>query len=96
MTRSSTSPGSTLTSTRTREPSSFSTFVSIGRMTLEEPKSDAAGALRLSRLERLEAWALTGPPGRVWGFAADLGSAVPMLGRYWVGRIRNRDRSPDH
>jgi hypothetical protein len=84
------------TSTRTREPSSFSTFVSIGRLTLEERKSDAAGALRLSRVERLEAWALTGPPGRVWGFAADVASAMPLLARYWVDRVGNRDRSPDH
>lgn len=65
-------------------------------MTLEDRCSDSCEGLRLSRLERLEAWALTGPPGRVYGFAAEIASAVPMLGRYWVGRVRHRDRSPDH
>ena len=38
------------------------------------------------RGERLEAWALTGPPGRVWSFAADVAAAVPMLVRYWARR----------
>jgi hypothetical protein len=65
-------------------------------MTLEDRNSEPSGPLSLSRLERLEAWALTGPPGRVWGFAADIASAVPMLARYWAGRVRHRDRSPDH
>jgi hypothetical protein len=48
--------------------------------------------LRLSRAERVEAWLLTGPAGRVWSFGRDAVSAVPMLARYWGGRIRDRRR----
>jgi hypothetical protein len=47
--------------------------------------------LERSRRERIEAWALTGPPGRVWSFGRDLASAVPMLVRYWGARLRGRD-----
>jgi hypothetical protein len=35
--------------------------------------------LRLSRGERLRAWALTGPPGRAWSFALDLLAALGAL-----------------
>jgi hypothetical protein len=48
------------------------------------------GGLRLSRRERLEAWALTGPPGRVWSFARDLAAAAPLVARYWAGRARDK------
>jgi hypothetical protein len=40
--------------------------------------------------ERIEAWALTGAPGRVWSFAGDAAAAVPLLLRYWTGRLRSR------
>jgi hypothetical protein len=50
----------------------------------------AQPSLELSRRERLEAWLLTGPPGRVWSFGRDVVSAMPMLARYWGGRARKR------
>ena len=40
--------------------------------------------------ERAEAWLLTGPIGRAWAFVRDMSAAVPMLARYWVGRLRGR------
>ncbi|MBM3667597.1 MAG: hypothetical protein FJW90_09005 [Actinobacteria bacterium] len=43
--------------------------------------------------ERLGAWALTGPPGRVLSFAADAVAALPMLARYWGGRLLRRGQS---
>jgi hypothetical protein len=46
--------------------------------------------LRRSVRERLAAWALTGPPGRVWSFGRDLASAAPMLVRYWSARLRGK------
>jgi hypothetical protein len=55
----------------------------MGQRTLDD-------RLRLSRAERVEAWLLTGPAGRVWSFGRDAVSAVPMLVRYWSGRIRGR------
>jgi hypothetical protein len=64
-------------------------------VTLEDDERRPAGGLELSRRERLEAWALTGPPGRVWSFAVDVASAVPMLVRYWGSRVVHRDRPPD-
>ena len=64
-------------------------------MTLEDEERGPARGLELSARERLAAWALTGPPGRVWSFTADVASAVPMLVRYWADRARHRDRPPD-
>jgi hypothetical protein len=86
----STSPGSTLASTRTRESESSVTVVSIERLTLDDDRSRSSAGLAPTRRERIEAWALTGPPGRAWSFARDLVSALPMLARFWVGRIRGR------
>ena len=40
--------------------------------------------------ERIEAWALTGPPGRALSFAGDLMAAAPLIARYWGGRLRAR------
>ncbi|HEX2358777.1 MAG TPA: hypothetical protein VHH72_03070 [Solirubrobacterales bacterium] len=54
------------------------------------PQRSLEGGLRLSRRERLEAWALTGPPGRAWSFARDLASAAPLVARYWGARGRDR------
>jgi hypothetical protein len=56
--------------------------------TLEQTPSPA---IRRTRRERVAAWALTGPPGRVWSFGRDLASAGPMLVRYWAARSRGRD-----
>ena len=93
--RLSTCSGSTPTSTRTREsPSSF-TVVSMARRTLEDGTGLPARALRRSSAERVEAWAVTGPPGRVWCFAADAAAAVPMLVRYWGGRL-GRGHPPEN
>jgi hypothetical protein len=53
----------------------------MGQRTLDD-------RLRLSRAERIEAWLLTGPAGRVWSFGRDAASTLPMLARYWSGRLR--------
>lgn len=59
-------------------------------MTLDDRPSHDPAALRLSRRERVEAWALTGAPGRAWSFARDLAAATPLLARHWGGRARAR------
>jgi hypothetical protein len=57
-------------------------------MTLEDrPRTDPPG-LALSRRERAEAWAITGPPGRAWSFARDLAAAAPLVARWWAGRAK--------
>jgi hypothetical protein len=66
-----TSAGGTSTSILIRDPSSFSTVVSIERATLE--KSDPR-SLTLTRRERLAAWYYTGPLGRLVSFLLDFGS----------------------
>ncbi|HZA58852.1 MAG TPA: hypothetical protein VE523_06665 [Solirubrobacterales bacterium] len=73
----------------------------MARSTLEDDRERPAGrsanrtpggGLERSLPERLEAWALTGPPGRAWSFAVDLACAVPILARHWAGRLRDRRR----
>jgi hypothetical protein len=72
----------------------------MDRITLEDGRAPASPAregalpLRRSPAERVAAWALTGPPGRAAGFALDMASAIPMLARYWLGRVKDRRR--DH
>lgn len=51
-----------------------------------------AEGLKLTRTERVEAWLLTGPAGRVWAFARDMGSAVPLMAAYGRGRLRHKLR----
>ena len=48
--------------------------------------------LDMTNRERFEAWVLTGPVGRVWSFGRDVASALPMIARYWGGRLKNRRR----
>jgi hypothetical protein len=38
-------------------------------------------------VERVTAWAITGPPGHVWSAFADI---VALLARYWLARLRGR------
>lgn len=59
-------------------------------MTLDDRPPPDPGALRLSPRERVEAWALTGPPGRAFSFARDLAAAAPLIARHWSGRLRAR------
>ncbi|MGZ5412372.1 MAG: hypothetical protein ACXWYV_07610 [Solirubrobacterales bacterium] len=59
-------------------------------MTLDDRPPPDPAALRLSTRERIEAWALTGPPGRAYGFARDLVATAPLIARFWGGRMRAR------
>jgi hypothetical protein len=67
----------------------------MAQRSLAKKDRDApARGIELSPAERVEAWLLTGPAGRVWSFGRDVASAGPMLARYWgaraAGRLRKR------
>ncbi|MDP9188968.1 MAG: hypothetical protein M3O25_06940 [Actinomycetota bacterium] len=63
----------------------------MAQLTLAKRASlDPPGGIRLSPSERVQAWLLTGPAGRVWSFGRDIASALPLLARHWAARLRRR------